>query len=132
MQLANTIGLYLAAIAVLPDPSELPLDMLLQANLVYLPALWVMIGIATLLLGASPKAISAIWGYFGFAFLMVFIGRLPDILPAWVGHLTPFHYIPELPMDDMNWLSMAILTTIAICLTAAGFFFYNRRDIKPN
>ncbi|MDR2183658.1 MAG: ABC transporter permease [Clostridiales bacterium] len=132
MQLANTIGLYLAAITVLPDPSELPLYMLLQANLVYLPALWAIMGLTTFLLGALPKTTGAIWAYFGFAFLMVFIGRLPDVLPAWVGYLSPFHYIPELPVDDMSWPAMIVLTIIAICLTAAGFFFYNRRDVKPN
>ena len=132
MQLANTIGLYLAAIAVLPDSGELPLSLLLQANMVYLPALWMMMGVAVFLVGALPKATAAIWAYFGFVFLMVFIGRMPDMLPAWVGYLSPFYYIPELPVDDMSWPAMIILTVIAACLTAAGFFFYNRRDIKTN
>jgi len=132
MQLANTIGLYLAAIAVLPDPGELPLYMLLQANLVYLPALWIMMGLTVLLLGALPKATAAIWAYFGLVFLMVFIGRMPDMLPGWVGYLSPFHYIPELPVDDMSWPAIIVLTVIAICLTVAGFFFYNRRDVKQN
>ena len=130
MQLANTIGLYLAAIAVLPDPGELPLGMLLQANMVYLPALWVVTGLTIFLLGALPKATAAIWAYFGFSFLMVFIGRLPDILPPWLNYLSPFHYIPELPVDSMNWPAMIVLTIIAACLTAAGFIFYSRRDIK--
>ena len=132
MQLANASGLYLAAIAVLPDPGELPLGMLLQANLVYLPALWVMMGITVFLLGALPKATAAIWAYFGFAFLMMLIGRMPDVLPAWVNYLSPFHYVPEMPVDDMSWPVMLVLTAIAVCLTAAGFFFYNRRDVRSN
>jgi len=132
MQLANTIGLYLAALSVLPDPGELPLGMLLQANMVYLPALWAIMGLAAFLLGALPKATAAIWAYFGFTFLMVFIGRLPDVLPGWINHLSPFHYIPELPVDNMSWPAMIVLTIIAACLTAAGFFFYGRRDIKVN
>jgi ABC-2 type transport system permease protein len=132
MQLANTPGLYLAAMVVLPDPGELPLGMLLQANLLYLPALWVMMGLVTFLLGALPKATAVIWAYFGFAFLMVFLGRIPDILPKWVGYLSPFQHIPELPVDDMNLPAMIVLTIIAACLTAVGFLFYNRRDIKAN
>jgi len=132
MQLANTIGLYLAAIAVLPDPSELPLGMLLQANLVYLPALWAVIGLATFLLGVLPKATSAIWAYFSLVALMVFIGRMPDMLPAWVGHLSPFYYIPEMPVEDMSWPGIIGLSITAICLTAAGFVFYGRRDMRSN
>ena len=132
MQLANAVGLYLAAIAVLPDPGELPLGMLLQANLVYLPALWAVMGLAVFLLGVFPKATAAIWAYFGFAFLMVFLGRIPGILPPWAGYLSPFYYIPELPVDDMSLPAIIVLTVIAASLTAAGFLLYNRRDIKPN
>jgi len=132
MQLANTVGLYLAGVAVLPDAGELPLDMLLQANLVYLPALWVMMGLAVFLLGAIPKVTAVIWAYFGFGFLMVIIGRIPGILPAWVNNLSPFSHIPELPMDNMSWPVIIVLTIIAACLTAAGFALYNRRDIKAN
>ena len=132
MQLANTIGLYLAAIAVLHDPTELPLGLLLQANLVYLPAIWAMTGLAILLVGAAPKATAAIWAYFGFTFLMTFIGRIPGILPAWVSALSPFHHIPELPVEDINIAVLAIMTAIAVGLTVAGFLFYGRRDIKAN
>jgi len=132
MQLANATGLYLAGLAVLPDPGELPFGMVLQANLVYLPALWAIMGLTVFLLGALPKATVAIWAYFGFAFLMVFIGRMPDMLPTWFNYLSPFYYIPELPVDNMSWPAMIVLTIIGIGSTGLGFFFYNRRDIKQN
>ena len=132
LQLVTTFGLYLAGIAVLPDPSELPLATLLQGSLVYLPAMWIMMGLATLLIGALPKATSAIWVYFGFAFFMSFLGRMPNVLPEWVSYLSPFHYTPEIPMDDINVPVLVAMSAIAICLTAGGFFFYNKRDIRAN
>jgi len=132
LQLVTPFGLYVAGVAVLPDPSELPLGTLLQGSLAYLPAMWIMMGMATLLVGALPKATAAIWAYFGFAFFMSFLGRMPDVLPAWVSYLSPFHYIPELPMDNINIPILITMSAIAICLTIAGFFFYNRRDIRAN
>jgi len=130
MQLANAFGLYFAAIAVLNDASELPLTMVLQANLVYLPAIWAVMALAIFLVGALPKYVQIIWVYFGFVFFMVFMGRIPDILPAWISYLSPFHYIPELPIDSVNYFYLIIL--ISIFLIFIGFLFYNKRDITPN
>ena len=130
MQLASALGIYSAGIAVLPDPGELTLGYLIKANMVYLPALWVMIGIAVLVIGILPKATAVIWGYFGFTFFAAFIGRMPDILPEWFVKLTPFGYIPQLPADEINYATLAVLTVIAVAFTAAGFIFYNKRDTQ--
>jgi len=127
LQLATATGLYLAAAAVLTQP--IALSLLIKANLVYLPALWVMIGVAILLVGLAPRATTAVWGYFGFSFFITFIGRALS-LPEWFAALTPYHYIPQLPVDVINWGSLAALTAIAVVLTAAGFMFYRRRDLK--
>jgi ABC-2 type transport system permease protein len=129
IQLALALGMYSVAISVLPDPSELSLGYLLEANLVYVPALWVVIGLATLLIGLLPKATGIIWGYFAYSFLAIFIGRM-GVFPDWVGRLAPIGYVPQLPMDELNMLTMCILTAIAAVLTAAGFYFYSKRDIN--
>jgi ABC-2 type transport system permease protein len=44
--------------------------------------------------------------------------------------LTPFGYVPQLPIDEINYLTMGVLIVIGAVLTAAGFFFYRRRDIN--
>ena len=132
MQLAMALGLFVAAQFVLPDPGELGLGLLLQANLAYLPALWVIIGGALLLVGLLPKATTIIWAYFGFVFALTILGNMPDILPAWANYLSPLHYIPQLPMDDINFLTMGVLTIIAMVMTAVGLVAYDRRDISPN
>ncbi|MCL2664508.1 MAG: hypothetical protein FWE82_02750 [Defluviitaleaceae bacterium] len=129
LQFALVIGLYGVAVTSLADPSELTFLFLLEANMVYVPALWVMIGVTVLLIGAAPKASGAIWGYYAYSFLVVFIGRL-SVFPAWLSKLTPFGYINELPMKQTEPLTLAVLTAIAAALTALGIFFYNRRDIN--
>ncbi|MDR2736059.1 MAG: ABC transporter permease [Gracilibacteraceae bacterium] len=128
-QLATALGIYLSALAVLPDPGDLSLGYLLKANMVFLPALWVMMGVTVFLIGILPKATPVIWGYYGFTFFAVFIGRIPDLLPAWVPKTTPFGYIPQLPVDSINYGTLAVLTGIAAVLTVAGFVFYRKRDM---
>ncbi|MDR0325667.1 MAG: ABC transporter permease [Oscillospiraceae bacterium] len=131
MQCATALGVYSAAAAVLAESPEIgiTLGFLLRANLVYLPAIWVMIGVTVLLVGLLPKASGAIWGYYGLSFFLVFIGRLPGLLPEWAQNITPFAFIPQLPMEEITLAPLAVLTALAAVLTAAGFIFYRRRDM---
>lgn len=129
MQCAIAFGLYASAVSVLSDPGDLTLGYLLQANLVYLPAAWVMIGMAVLLTGWLPRATAAVWGYYGFAFLASFLGRIPDLLPSWVNKLTPLGYTPQLPVDSVNYVTLIVLTAAAALMTAGGMVFYRKRDL---
>jgi len=129
IQIILAVGLHSVAMTVLPDPDELPLSFLLTANMVYLPALWVMLGIAILLIGLAPKATGVLWGYFTFSLFFMFFGRM-NIFPEWMQKLTPFGFIPQLPMDEINYLTLGLLTAVAAVLTVAGFNFYGKRDIN--
>jgi len=129
VQCATALGIYAAAVAVLPDPGDLTLGYLLKANLVYLPAMWVMTGVTVLLIGLLPKAANVIWGFFGFSFFATFLARIPGLLPDWIGKLTPLGYVPQLPVDSINYGTLAVLTVIAAALTTAGFVFYRKRDV---
>ena len=129
MQIVLALGLYSVGISVLENPAELSLSFLLAANLVYVPPQWIMIGVTVLLLGALPKATGAVWGYFTFSLFLMFFGRM-NIFPEWLQRLTPFGYVPQLPMDDVNYLTLGLLVAASAVLTAAGFFFYRRRDIN--
>jgi len=127
-QAASAAGLYVAASFTLDEP--VTLGFLLKASMVYLPALWIVMGAAILLVGLVPKATNAIWGYLGFSFLVSVVGRIPDIIPAWIANLSPFPHIPQLPVDSINYVTLAVMTGIAIVVTVAGFVFYARRDIQ--
>lgn len=129
-QCATALGIYAAAMAVLPDPSTLPLGYLMKACLVFAPALWVMLGITVLLIGLYPKGTVAVWFYFGFSFFASFLGRIPDIIPDWLRKLTPFAWSPSLPVDEINAAALVIMTVLALCLTAAGIVSYRRRDVS--
>jgi len=129
LQAAIGLGLYGVAMTTLPNPDALSLSFVLRSALVYVPALWIMIGIAVLLMGALPKGTGIVWGYFGYSFFMDLIGSM-GIFPEWLSNTTPFGFVPQLPMEEINWSVMGLMTVVAVGLTVAGFYFYNRRDIN--
>ena len=126
IQFFTAAGLY-AATATLENP-PFELGGLLQAFMVYLPAIWVMIGVAVLLVGLFPRATGVAWGFFGFVFLVSFLGGMPDLIPEPLQKISPIKHIPQLPLEEVTAAPLIILTVIAVVLTAAGFVFYKRRD----
>jgi len=126
---ASASGLYVSSAAVL----DVPIDFmfLIKANLVFVPALWVMIGTAVLLTGVFPKATGAVWAYSGFSLFTEFLGRMLA-LPEWLGKITPFGYIPVLPVDEINLVTLCIVGAIGLFLTLAGSVFYERRDLMSS
>jgi len=128
MQFATAYGLYASAEA-MSEVNPFTLSGLMQANLAYLPALWVMIGVAILITGLLPKAAGAVWGYYGFVCFTSFMGNMPGLLPEWLQNLSPMKYIARLPLEQINYVPLIILTVIAAGLTVAGFLGYRRRDI---
>jgi len=129
LQAAMAYGLYISAAQALPNPDDLGLGFLLQSALVYVPALWIMIGITVMLVGLVPKLTGVVWGYFGYSFFMLMFGRI-GVFPEWVNYTTPFGFVPQLPMDEINYLVMGAMVLVAVVLVAVGVVGYNRRDIN--
>lgn len=121
------IGLWSAGTAVVED--GLVFGKIYGAAMVYLPALWAMIGVAVLLIGFVPRFTGLIWFYLVYSFFVVYLGSLLKF-PDWMAKLTPFGHIPQLPVEDMDYMKAAVLTIIAVVLTILGFIGYNKRDIE--
>ena len=129
IQAAQAMGLYLPASAALDNPADLPLRFVLESALVYVPAMLVMGGIATLLVGLLPRCTGLIWAYYAFAFFVMLFGRMMT-QTAWLANFTPFGWVPQLPMDEINWPVMVVLKLIGLGLAALGIYFYSKRDIN--
>jgi len=127
MQIAIAIGLYATSNQVL-DQS---IDMMtfIEMALVYLPAMFLVLGLATLLLGSLPKFTLTTWLYIAFLFIVLYLGDLLE-LPAWLNNLSAFHHIPQHPHEAIDWNVMGILTGLGLFLTIGGFLAYNKRDIN--
>ena len=120
------IGLWLSGSLSMED--EIVFSTFYRAGIVYLPAMLVMIGLATVLVGVFPKLTSISWGYLIYSFIVVYFGGLMDI-PDWMVNITPFGHIPQVPMEEINLLTMSLLLLVAIFLTVIGFIGFRRRDV---
>jgi ABC-2 type transport system permease protein len=129
MQLLFAVGLYQAAAATLENPDALSLRFVIEAAMIYVPAQWVMIGLTVLLIGLKPRITGVVWVYLGYCFLLEFMGRV-GVFPDWIMNTTPFGFVPQLPFEETSLTVLGVLTLTALVLTAAGFFFYNRRDLN--
>jgi len=127
VQLAQAVGMYSLAVSMGFD-DKLPLEYLLESTLVYVPALWVMGGLTAVFVGLFPRRANWIWAFYGYTFFVMMYGRmLPDL--KFLHDFTPMGWVPQLPVDDINWVTMGVLTAIAIFLSVLGIVFYNKRDI---
>ena len=126
MLLLAVIGLWTASLAVMAD--AISISTILESALVYLPAMWTMIGLAVLLVGLFPQFTGFTWVYFVYSFIVVYLGGLLQ-LPDWMSKLTPFGHIPRIPVEEMNVMTLSMLIVVAAVLMIAGFVSYNRRDI---
>lgn len=94
----------------------------------YVPALWVMAGIAFALIGLWPRAVNLAWAVFAACFVIALLGELLD-LPGWVKDLSPFDQVPQLPAGDFTATPLIILLVTAAALGWLGMFGLQRRDI---
>ncbi|WP_027963650.1 ABC transporter permease [Halalkalibacillus halophilus] len=94
----------------------------------YMPATWMMIGVAVLFVGIG-KWKGFVWLYLGYTFALVYLGNLLQ-LPEWVEWFSPFSYISEYPIEDFSWLAWGGLTIEALIFMVIGLILFARRDLK--
>lgn len=124
-------GLTLAATgAPTVDESGLFWDIMVAAA-AYIPALWVIAGLAVALVGWFPRASALAWLIVVYAGVVGYFGTILR-LPGWMTNLSPFGHIPRIPVEDFSWTPLLILTAIAAGLTAIGLYGFRQRDLETN
>jgi ABC-2 type transport system permease protein len=120
------LGLGLADAAVRGDAGSIP--RLIGLGWVQLPAVLVLAALAVLLTGWVPRLSALAWLGVVVAFVVGWLGSVLD-LPETVRGLSPYHYLPEVPVEDVNTTPLVVLTLLAAALTAAGVAGFRRRDL---
>jgi len=133
IQFASALGMYAAAAATLDYIGEFPLSFALASTMIYVPAIWVKLSAAILLIGFAPKVAGVIWAYFAYTFIAMFFGRGFGVFPDWVIYLSPYAFVTQLPLaagQSVNIVPLIAKVGIAVVLTALGLWFYSKRDIN--
>ncbi len=122
----SALGLWSAANSVMEEGLEF--RMVFSAALAFFPAMLVMIGIAAFLNGFLPRLTHLVWMYFLYSFFVLYLGNLMQF-PNWVGQLSPFGHVPEIPIEDATFMPLFSLSIIAVGLMLSSFVGFRNRDI---
>jgi ABC-2 type transport system permease protein len=98
------------------------------AHLNQVPAVWVVLAVATLLFGLLPRAVPAAWALVAFGLIAGTFGPLLD-LPEAVLDLSPFARAAAMPLEGFRSAPVLVLTLIAVGIAAVGFLAFRRRDL---
>ncbi|GAB7006019.1 multidrug efflux ABC transporter permease [Nocardioides sp. AN3] len=106
-----------------PPPGDL-----LTAAVGWSPAIWVVIGLAMVLL-----ALRSSWAVFGWAWPVLFltltiVGELAGF-PSWLTGLSPYSHVPPMPAEPWRWAPEIGLTVVAAALVAGAWLRFRERDI---
>jgi ABC-2 type transport system permease protein len=126
VMLAAGLGTGVTVALITGDAGELP--RLVGAALVYVPAIWLLAGLAVALFGLVPRAALAAWAAMAFCFVVGTFGELLD-LPSWLVDLSPFQRTPRVPAAGLSLVPLVVIAAAATGLTAAGMAGFRHRDI---
>lgn len=108
--------------------NEVPtLGTFFQASFSYLPAIWTIVGLTTALIGIFPKGAGVIYGYLGYCFFVLFTVMVFDF-PQWLETLSPYAYVPRIPVENFNWGTTVILSILTVVFSIVGFISFGKRD----
>lgn len=99
----------------------------LQA-LVTVPAIWAVVGVSVLIVGARPQVSIAAWVGVVASFGLTLLGPTFK-LPSWVLGISPFHHVPTIGADGATWTGLIVVGIVALVLMAVGLVGYRHRDI---
>jgi len=104
------------------------LGMLVVSVLGQAPAVWVVLGAATLLLASDSRATPVAWGVLVLCITLGLIGELLG-LPEWVLQASPYSHVPKMPVEPFAWAPAIVLAAVAALLLGVAFLRYRARDI---
>ncbi|MCL2403508.1 MAG: ABC transporter permease [Coriobacteriia bacterium] len=129
MPALGALGLWGAAAVVMTDPFSA--SFAFKGILIYLPAIWLFLGLAALLTAVVPRiAASVSWTYLGLGFFLGYFGQVFTQIPSWVVKLSPFGLIPNITQAAIPWITLAVMTALAFVMMIAAFVLYRRRDLS--
>ena len=120
-------GLIIAAFASQADIGVTFGDAIGQA-LATVPAVWTVIAVAVLVVGARPKVAIAAWAGVLLSFGLTLLGPTFG-LDDWVLAISPYYHVPAIATGSHTWGGLAVVAVVGAVFTAAGFAGFRRRDL---
>lgn len=96
-----------------------------EISLSYLPAVWIVLALGSLLISLGKTSVKYIWIYFGFLFIGLYLEEILK-LPKWLMNLSSFYHIST---TESNLLNSIIMILLSIVIFSFSLVLYKKRDI---
>lgn len=120
------LGLYLAAARVMVHP--IPLATVLAATAAYVPTLVLFASLTLALIAIHRQLITLAWIYLIASFIIDYLGNLMKLGKIF-HQMTPFYWVPRLPVDQMTWSYVGVMALLSLALLLLAGFAYQKRDV---
>ena len=124
--IVSSMGMWVAMVGTMIYPPELGTHLSMTLN--YLPAIWVMLGLAALLVGYLPRKAGLTYAYLFFSFFVIYIGGMVGF-PDEVMMISPFGALPSVPMEEFSLPIFLVLSVLGFALMIFGFVGHRKRDV---
>ena len=124
---ATGAGLGLAYAMVESDPATG--IRLLGYQLLYLPAVLAVAGVAVLLHGCAPRLAKTAWVFFALCFVLSWLGALLDP-PGWLLAVSPFEHAAFVPVENADPWATSLTAVVTVLAVGIGVLGLRRRDIR--
>ncbi|WP_246012131.1 ABC transporter permease [Myceligenerans xiligouense] len=94
----------------------------------YLPAVLLFLTFAAAVFAWLPRATGVGWFLIAYTFMIGVFGEAMD-LPDWADYISPFHWVQEVFVEDIDWTSVGALWAVNVVLVLLAFLGFRRRDI---
>lgn len=102
---------------------------LVGVALVYVPAVWLLVGLTVLGFGWLPRVASVIaWFAVGYCAVVALFADSFD-LPEWSQQASPFAHTPQVPFEDLTSVPLLVIGAVVAGLLAGGVVGLRRRDV---
>lgn len=125
--LMSGLGTGLGAVAVTGSWSSL--GEAVGAQLIYLPAIAVVVAVAGLGYALRPRWLAIAWLLAVHGIVVGFLGALLKGLPGWVRDLSPFGHVAMAPLESQSATPLVVLSVVAVAIAALGLARFRTRDL---
>lgn len=130
-QLLGVWGMAVVGNASMTHGGTVSLAHLMRAFVGFWPAMFVVMGIAVLLVSVWPRIQSVIWLIPVYGIFSLYLGDMFD-LPDWAKQISPYGWVNDVPAHQVDWSVFGWMTLLGIILFIVSYLAYRRRDMITN